>query len=102
MQRAPKFGVGNGVILLLVLNYVVFALSQLSNLPLIQRLPLYSANTQWWSFVTYAFCHADFNHLANNMFMLLVFGRSVEEDEVRPFESFLYAFLDAVIVISSD
>eukprot|EP00892_Ulva_mutabilis_P003229 jgi/Ulvmu1/12907/UM098_0095.1 len=74
-------GVGNGVILLLVANYVIFALSQLTNLPLVSSLPLYTSNTHWWSFITYAFCHADFNHLANNMFMLLVFGRSVEEDE---------------------
>lgn len=75
-------GVGNGVIFLLVMNYVVFAVSQLTSLPLIQQLPLYSGHTHWWSYFTYAFCHADFNHLANNMFMLLFFGRSVEEDEV--------------------
>lgn len=76
-------GIGNGVICLLVTNYIVFALSQLTSLPLVSSLPLYSSHMHWWSFITYAFCHADFNHLANNMFMLLVFGRSVEEDEVR-------------------
>lgn len=41
-------GVGNGVILLLLLNYVVFGLAQFTNLPLIQQLPLYSNNSQWY------------------------------------------------------
>jgi len=28
-----------------------------------------------------SFCHADFQHLSSNLFMLYVFGRSVEADE---------------------
>ena len=34
-----------------------------------------------WQFVTSAFCHASWEHLSGNLFMVLVFGKSVEEEE---------------------
>jgi len=43
----------------------------------------YLHHRQWrgWQLVTSTFCHADRNHLSNNLFLLLLFGRSVEDDQ---------------------
>ena len=34
----------------------------------------------WWQPLTTCFCHANRTHLSQNMFLLLLFGRSVEDD----------------------
>jgi membrane associated rhomboid family serine protease len=73
--------VGNGVIFLILINYVVFFLDKYTSLALVSNMPLVAWKWHWWQLITYAFCHADFNHLAGNMFMLLTFGRTVEEEE---------------------
>ena len=31
--------------------------------------------------MTRSFCHADWQHLSGNLFLLYIFGRSVEDDE---------------------
>ena len=37
-------------------------------------------NPRWWQLFTSLFCHASFQHLTGNLFLLLVFGRFVEEE----------------------
>lgn len=46
-----------------------------------QLLYLHNAAPKWWQFITCSFCHASFDHLSGNLFMLLVFGKSVESEE---------------------
>lgn len=35
---------------------------------------------RWWQLITSTFCHAGGSHLSGNIFLLLLFGRSVEEE----------------------
>ena len=51
------------------------------HLPVKHLLYLQHARPQWWQFVTSAFCHASWEHLNGNLFLLLIFGKSVEEEE---------------------
>ena len=39
---------------------------------------LINHNNEWYRFISNAFIHADWTHLAFNMFALYVFGRAVE------------------------
>ncbi len=41
---------------------------------------LINHNNEWYRFISNAFIHADWTHLAFNMFALYVFGRAVEEE----------------------
>src|ERR1700737_2406893 len=41
--------------------------------------PAITENKQWWRFFTCGLIHADFLHLAFNMFSLYLFGQLVEE-----------------------
>jgi membrane associated rhomboid family serine protease len=43
------------------------------------RLVLDPGNLTWWSFISHAFLHAGFLHLAGNMIFLWVFGPNVED-----------------------
>lgn len=72
---------GDGTFILLAINLAVFLLARLTPLPVIPTLALVHSNPQAWQFVTCAFTHFDFGHLAGNLFSLLVFGRMVEEEE---------------------
>jgi membrane associated rhomboid family serine protease len=72
---------GNGLLVLMLTNYCLFAADRLAHTQLMRFLPLYAAKWKWWQFITHAFYHCDFGHLAGNMFMLWVFGRSLEADE---------------------
>lgn len=45
-----------------------------------RRLYLLHFRWRWWQLLTSCFCHADRHHLTGNMFLLLLFGRSVEDD----------------------
>lgn len=47
------------------------------------RFYLHHRHWHWWQLVTATFCHADRAHLTGNLFLLLLFGRSVE-DELGP------------------
>lgn len=72
---------GNGLFFLMLANYCLFAADRFAHSQLMRILPLYAMKWQWWQFITHAFYHCDFGHLAGNMFMLWVFGRSLEADE---------------------
>lgn len=91
---------GNGVFVLLLINLLVFVADKVLHLPIIQSLYLYHAAPQFYQvrcctfnnrstvstgttraqFLTCCFCHSSWEHLSTNMFMLLVFGRYVEEE----------------------
>lgn len=79
---AASGGMGNGVFLLLLLNFALFALQQFApSLSFLAALPLSHWRPQWWQFITCTFVHANWEHLSGNAFSLLVFGRMVEEEE---------------------
>lgn len=71
----------NGVSLLLFINCAVFILDHVFRAPVISTLYLNHAHWHWWQFLTSAFCHGSFQHLTSNLFLLLVFGKQVEETE---------------------
>ena len=71
----------NGVFLLILLNVLVFAADALVPGINVKHLYLHHAHPRWFQFLTSAFCHANFEHLNGNLFMLLVFGKAVEQEE---------------------
>lgn len=63
------------------MNLAVFILDKFFLSSWVQRnLYLFHARWKWWQPLTSCFCHADKTHLSNNLFLLLLFGRSVEDD----------------------
>lgn len=72
---------GSGTIWLCFMNVVLFVLGNVFNLRAIQSLYFLHASPRWWQFITSAFCHANFEHLSSNLFLLYVFGKLVEEQE---------------------
>ncbi|KAK9820008.1 hypothetical protein WJX72_005045 [[Myrmecia] bisecta] len=72
---------GNGVFSLLLLNLGVFVASNILQLPRTRLLFLDHAAPRWWQFITCAFCHASWDHISSNLFLLYFFGRIVEEEE---------------------
>ena len=67
------------VFLLVLLNAIIFVVDKFSPIYL-QGLYLNHRTPELFQFVTSAFCHANAQHLSSNMFPLLVFGKSVEEE----------------------
>lgn len=70
-----------GVFWLCFTNVVVFVLDHVFQWKWMSQLYLYHASPRWWQFVTSAFCHASWEHLSSNLFLLYVFGKLVEEQE---------------------
>lgn len=72
---------------LIVLNVVIFTLEftvhplngQLVYRLWVEDLMLVPGFSPWWTFVTYAFLHADFWHILANMFFLYMFGKNVND-----------------------
>ena len=56
-----------------------FALDNVLRIPL-RSFYLYHSGVRWWQPVTSLFCHGSRSHLSNNLFLLLLFGRSVEDE----------------------
>ena len=67
------------VFLLITLNMLVFVLDKFSPVYM-QGLYLNHRTPQLHQFISSALCHANAQHLSSNMFPLLVFGKSVEEE----------------------
>ena len=55
--RASAAPAGNGLFILLALNFVVFFCDHLLHLPGVRMLYLNHAHPQWWQWITHAFCH---------------------------------------------
>lgn len=70
---------------LLIINFLFFMLSYVSSKSygedLSHYLGLYlptSDNFHWWQYITHMFMHANFSHIAYNMFALWMFGNVIE------------------------
>ena len=74
MPRGPG-GTGNGVYLLLLINFGLFFINWLAHPRWMALLPLNHWAPRWWQFVTATFVHANWEHLSSNAFSLLIFGR---------------------------
>lgn len=77
----------NGVYQLLLVNFLIFAADHLFHLPGVSQLYLNHTHPRWWQYLTAAFCHGSWAHISNNAFMLLVFGRIVEEEVIATWSS---------------
>lgn len=70
------------ITLFIVVACVLLSVTALSNRELFFKLDfqpyLIQRNNQWYRFLTHAFIHADWGHLAVNMFVLYQFGKLVE------------------------
>lgn len=72
----------NGVFLLCLANALVYLFDHVLRIGFISKsLYLYHSFARPWQFVTSAFCHASWQHLSSNIFMLYVFGKIIEEEE---------------------
>ena len=66
---------------LILINLAVFLADKVLRAPFVMRyLYLFHRRWFWWQPLTTCFCHTDRNHLSSNLFLLLLFGRSVEDD----------------------
>ena len=77
---------------LIMANIVIFILDKVLRLPFVRALYLYHAGWAWWQPLTSCFCHASRSHLSGNVFLLLLFGRSVEDDLGWGGLAFAFAF----------
>jgi membrane associated rhomboid family serine protease len=80
-KKPQSGGMGQGVFIMLLLNFVLHNIAYFWNPPWIHSLALSHMHPKPWQFVTAAFVHANWDHLFGNAFSLLVFGRMVEEEE---------------------
>jgi membrane associated rhomboid family serine protease len=64
--------------------------------------PAISNRRQYYRFITCGLIHADFMHLAFNMFTLYIFGRLIENSYVKdldlPYPTYLILYIGALIV----
>jgi membrane associated rhomboid family serine protease len=67
---------------LMLCNLAVFVMDKVFGWRFVARqLYFFHHRWKWWQPLTTCFCHADRFHLGNNLFLLLLFGRSVEDDQ---------------------
>lgn len=67
---------------LLLCNLAVFMIDKVFRTPFVCcQFYLDHSRPKWWQLLTSCFCHADRHHLCSNLFLLLLFGRSVEDDQ---------------------
>jgi membrane associated rhomboid family serine protease len=79
-----------------MLTYLIIGITCLVSIPAFGNRELFSKmlfnpsiirnNKEWYRFLTHALLHADFVHLAMNMYVLYMFGKMVEETFVVTFE----------------
>ena len=65
---------------LIMTTFITFFVDNILRLPLCKSLYLYHSRWAWWQPLTAVFCHGSRAHLSGNVFLLLLFGRSVEDD----------------------
>lgn len=80
-----------------MLNYIIIALTCLISISAFQNRTVFAkllfspsivrSNKEWYRFVTHAVLHADFIHLAMNMYVLYMFGGMVESVFINTFGS---------------
>lgn len=69
-----------GTLFLCLLNIVSFVIDKLLSFKFMPMLYLSHSSPRLFQLFTSLFCHGSFQHLSGNLFLLLVFGRFVEED----------------------
>lgn len=96
---------GNGTFLLCFLCLAVFLLDNVLHFPFARSLYLvHGHNTlisPWWTVLTHAFAHANWQHLSANLFPLLVFGKLIEETEGAAGVIFYYCLTAAGAALAS-
>jgi len=65
---------------LILASIVSFVIDNILHLKGCSNLYLYHKNWKWWQLLTSTFCHGSRSHLSGNLFLLLLFGRSVEDE----------------------
>ena len=70
----------SAVYLLILASLLSFVGDNILHVHGFHKLYLYHRNWSWWQPVTSTFCHGDKTHLSGNIFLLLLFGRSVEDE----------------------
>lgn len=77
----PRPRAYNGTFSLILVNVLLYAADHGLRLPAVpQLLYLSHRHPHWWQLLSSAFCHASWDHLTGNLFLLLVFGKAVEEE----------------------
>jgi membrane associated rhomboid family serine protease len=62
-MAATAAGMGNGLFLILLLNFALFLGSNVLQLPVLGSLVLSHWRPAWWQFITATFMHANWQHL---------------------------------------
>jgi len=84
------------VYLLILASLLSFLGDNIMHLPVFRKFYLYHRNWSWWQPITSTFCHGDKSHLSGNIFLLLLFGRSVEDEVGSVGLLFSYIFCGVV------
>jgi membrane associated rhomboid family serine protease len=71
----------NGIFLIILINLAIFIAQHFYQVRGIKSMYLSSDFPVWYQFVTATFCHANWNHLSSNLFLLYIFGKIVEEEK---------------------
>ena len=79
IHSSPQYKT-TAVYLLILASVLSFIGDNIMHLRIFRKFYLYHRNWSWWQLTTSTFCHGDKSHLSGNVFLLLLFGRSVEDE----------------------
>jgi membrane associated rhomboid family serine protease len=85
-------GQPTAVYALILGSIATFVADNIFHVPCFRALYLYHSHVRWWQPLSACFCHASQSHLSGNVFLLLLFGRSVEDELGWGGLLFSYAF----------
>jgi len=77
---------------LILTSFLAFCADNILRLPVMNSFYLYHAHVKWWQPITSLFMHANRQHLSGNILLLLLFGRSVEDELGWPGLLFAFSF----------
>ena len=87
---------------LILISILSFLGDNILHLPIFRKtMYLVHRNPYWWQLITSTFCHGDKAHLSGNLFLLLLFGKSVEDELGSTGLIFSYIFCGVVANITS-
>ena len=100
LNRRFRYTYSNVAIILIVINFIVFCLTEFLFPRLVYTLALVPSsvlyNHTYWQFVTYMFTHANVSHILFNMLALYIFGTACER-RVGSKEFLLFYMLTGVL-----
>ena len=82
-------------------SILVFLADKILRIPFLRGFYLYHSRVVWWQPFTSLFCHASRSHLSGNIFLLLLFGRSVEDELGWGGLLFAFAFCGVLANVAS-